>query len=226
MKQSTIGVLIDKKNYSESSLILSFYTQDYGLSSFIFKGAKKKQMAIFQMGIYEINYFKRPESSLGIIQTLNPAVVLNDVFANPQKLIVCFFLADVLKATLKEEQADKQIFEFIKNQILHLEVKNDLLGFPICFLTEHIQNLGFSPSINVSNANGFDLKMGKFTEEQTEFNASSIQLLFSAFQGLSFDSDKKTTQDALLILLDYCKLHLPNFNVDRSLQVIRETLYV
>ncbi|MFY7943298.1 MAG: recombination protein O N-terminal domain-containing protein, partial [Crocinitomicaceae bacterium] len=71
MKQKSIGILITKKNYSESSLILSFYTEESGLTSFIFKGAKKKKLPVFYLGIYEITYFKRPESNLGIIQSID-----------------------------------------------------------------------------------------------------------------------------------------------------------
>ncbi|MBM3185992.1 MAG: DNA repair protein RecO [Bacteroidetes bacterium] len=227
MKQKTLGILITKKNYSESSLILSFYTEDSGLISFIFKGAKKKKLPIFYLGIYEITYIKRPESNLGIVNSLDPAVILNDIFTNPQKLILSFFLADVLKETLKVEHADPRIFDFIKNQIIQLEIQENLIHFPIIFLTKHIQNLGFSPNIDSENPSGFDLKLGRFTKEKTDLETDAVDLLFSAFKHQPpIDSDKNTAQKALLILLDYCHIHLPNFNVEKSLKVIRETLYV
>lgn len=227
MKQKTVGILITKKNYSESSLILSFYTEDSGLISFIFKGAKKKKLPIFYLGIYEITYFKRPESNLGIVNSLDPAVILNDIFTNPQKLILSFFIVDLLKETLKVEQPDPRIFDFIKNQIIQLEVQENLIHFPINFLTNHIQNLGFSPNINVENPLGFDLKLGRFTKEQTDLETDVVQLLYLAFKN-QFQTilDKNTAQKALLILLNYCQIHLPNFNVEKSLKVIRETLYV
>ena len=57
MKNTDLGILIAKKNYSESSLILTFYTELNGLSSFIFKGARKKKLAIFHLGIYELTFF-------------------------------------------------------------------------------------------------------------------------------------------------------------------------
>ena len=46
MKQTDIGILIYRKNYSESSLILTFFTEKGGLTTYIFKGAKKKQKAM------------------------------------------------------------------------------------------------------------------------------------------------------------------------------------
>lgn len=226
MKQKIVGILITKKNYSESSLILSFYTEDSGLISFIFKGAKKKKLPIFYLGIYEITYFKRPESNLGIVNSLDPAVILNDIFTNPQKLILSFFLVDVLKETLKVEQPDSQIFEFVKNQILLLEVQDNLIYFPIKFLASYIQQLGFAPIIDGDDPKGFDLKSGLFTKEQTDIDIGAIRLLISAFQNQIINSDKFTAQKSLTILLDYCKLHLPNFNTEKSHKVIRDTLYV
>ncbi|MFM7683996.1 MAG: hypothetical protein ACKO7P_14825, partial [Bacteroidota bacterium] len=62
--------------------------------------------------------------------------------------------------------------------------------------------------------------------EKTDLETDAVDLLFSAFKHqLPIDSDKNTAQKALLILLDYCHIHLPNFNVEKSLKVIRETLY-
>lgn len=225
MKEKTIGILISKKNYSESSVVLSFYTEELGLISFIFKGARKKKIPLFYLGIYEIAYFKRPESNLGIINTIDPVIVLADIYINPQKLILSFFLVDVLKETLKVEQPDKQVFNFIKIQILELEVQEDLIFFPIKFLSSLLQNLGFSPIFEDENPKGFDLKNGKFTKELTDFDDETIRVLHSAFAHIPINSDRISGHKALNILMDYCKIHLPNFNVDKSLKVIRETLY-
>jgi DNA repair protein RecO (recombination protein O) len=226
MKQKTTGILIRKKNYSESSLILSFYTEESGLMSFIYKGAKKKKVSIFYLGIYEISYFRRPESNLGIIQSIESSIFLSDIFTNPQKMILSFFLVDVLKETLKEEQRDVLIFEFIKSQIFQLEIQNDLLLFPIQFLASFIKHLGFLPLLEVNIPKGFDLISSQFTENSNQYDESSVQLIHSVFLSRNIKADKKTAQKALLILLDYCKIHFPNFNNDNSFKIIKDTLYV
>lgn len=226
MTDKTIGILISKKNYSESSLVISFYTEESGLISFIFKGAKKKKIPLYYLGIYEIVYFRRPESNLGIINSINPAIALEDIYVKPQKLILSFFLVDVLKETLKVEQQDKQLFDFIKIQILELEVQEDLIFFPIKFLSSLIQNLGFSPIFEDENPKGFDLKNGKLTKEASDFDYATVRVIHAIFANIPINLDRISGQKALSVLIDYCKLHLPNFNVDKSLKVIRETLYV
>ena len=225
MTQTTIGILIGKKNYSESSLILSFYTKENGLVSFIFKGVKKKKIPVFLLGIYEITYFKRLESNLGIIQSMQPAVVLNDIFINPQKIIICFFLVDVLRETLKVEQSDPKIFSFLKTQILKLEIEDNLLLYPIQFLALFIGHLGFSPIIESESPNGFDLKTARFTIEKSNLDVQCVRSLSDLFRENEVKMDKILAKETLKILIDYCKIHLPNFNIEKSLTVIRETLF-
>ena len=225
MKENTIGILISKKNYSESSLILSFYTKNNGILSFIFKGAKKKKNPFFYLGIYEVSYFRRPESNLGIIHSLDSAVVLSEIYNNPQKLILSFFLVDILKETLKEESQDHELFNFIWKQILQLETETNLLLFPISFLTSYINYLGFSPVLLDEPPKGFELSSGRFTNDLNVYDAKAVQLLHNVFKNMPIESDKETAKKTLIILLDYYKSHIPSFNVKYSLNIIRETLY-
>jgi DNA repair protein RecO (recombination protein O) len=226
LKNKDIGILIQKKNYSESSLILTFYTEGNGLISFIFKGAKKKKLAVFHLGIYEISYFKRPESNLGIIQSLEAVVPLTDLFSNPQKIIIGFFMVEVLSQTLKTEHSDPDLFHFIKDVILQLEVQNDLLSFPLGFLGNYIQKLGFSPLSEIENPKGFEIHSGQFTDQETGFDLAVVTTLDELFQGNAIETNKETAQKTLQVLLDYYKSHLPHFNAENSLKIIRDTLYV
>jgi hypothetical protein len=114
LKAKELGILIDKQAYSESSIILHFYTLDRGFQSFVFKGALKKRKALNQLGLYELSYFKRPESDLGIINQLDFAWTPLALFEHPQKVLLVFFMTDVLQQTLRYQGADQQLFYFIR----------------------------------------------------------------------------------------------------------------
>lgn len=225
MKDKTLGILIGKKNYSESSLILSFFTKNQGLVSFIFKGAKKKQTVFFYLGIYELSYFLRPESDLGIIQSVNKIVILKEIFSDPRKLMISYFLTEVLRKSLKEEQPDTAIYEFLKNEILTLESQAELLLFPISFLLRYIQLLGFAPVVDHTKSTEFDQKLSLVTLSKSENDLKAVKLMSDLLNQNKVETDQKTTQRALLLILDYYKKHLPNFQIDTTLKVIRETLY-
>ena len=230
MKNKDIGILIGKKNYSESSLILTFYTELNGLSSFIFKGARKKKLAIFHLGIYELTFFKRAESELGIINALDVAFPLSDIYTNPQKTILCFFIADVLKQTLKVEGGDALVFNFIREKICLLEVQSDLYTFPLEFLTGLIANLGYLPHFEEDNAPYFDLQKGVFTAVESPFSyfveEQTAQQLKTYFEGNYLQSfEKETTKKSLQLMIDYYRIHIPNFRIDVSLGILKDTLY-
>ena len=230
MKNTDLGILIAKKNYSESSLILTFYTELNGLSSFIFKGARKKKLAIFHLGIYELTFFKRAESQLGIINAMDVTLPLSEIYSNPQKTILCFFIADVLKQTLKVEGGDALIFKFLREKICLLEVKTDLYTFPLEFLTGLIVNLGYLPHFEEANASYFDLQKGIFTAVESPYSyfvdEQTVQQLKTYFEGNYLQSfEKETTKKSLQLLIDYYQIHIPNFRIDVSLGIIKDTLY-
>jgi DNA repair protein RecO (recombination protein O) len=230
VKNKDIGILIGKKNYSESSLILTFYTELNGLSSFIFKGARKKKLAIFHLGIYELTFFKRAESELGIINALDVTFPLSDIYTNPQKTILCFFIADVLKQTLKVEGGDALVFNFIREKICLLEVQSDLYTFPLEFLTGLIANLGYLPHFEEDNAPYFDLQKGVFTAVESPYSylveEQTAQQLKTYFEGNYLQSfEKETTKKSLQLMIDYYRIHIPNFRIEVSLGIIKDTLY-
>ena len=227
MKTSDYGFLLFKTNYSESSLMLTFYTQKSGISNFIYKGAKKKSVPFFVFGHYEIASYKRPESDLGMINSLTIATPYLSSASHPAKMLISFFVSDVLRQTLKEEQADKVMFSFLLSAAQELNETNRLKEFPLEFATKLTINLGFAPQ-TVPNASAFNLKTGRFSldNEAGEYMrnglvANYLNTLFSTLVAPHSDIQKQALGDILL----YMRIHLPSFDNTRSLSIIREILY-
>ena len=65
MKSTDKAILLNRINYSESSLIITYYTLNNGIQKFLFQGGKKKANNLFPLSISEITYYNRPDSSLG-----------------------------------------------------------------------------------------------------------------------------------------------------------------
>ena len=227
MKTSDYGFLLFKTNYSESSLMLTFYTQKSGVSNFIFKGAKKKSVPFFVFGHYEIASYKRPESDLGMINSLAIATPYLSSASHPAKMLISFFVSDVLRQTLKEEQADQVMFSFLLSAAQELNETNRLKEFPLEFATKLTINLGFAPQ-TVPNASAFNLKTGRFSLDNGDGEymrngpmANYLNILFSTLVAPHSDIQKQALGDILL----YMRIHLPSFDNTRSLSIIREILY-
>ena len=230
MKSKELGILIDKHHYSESSSILNFYTLEKGYASFIFKGVKKKGKSLNQLGLYEISYFKRPESDLGIIQAMDYAWTPSRIYTEPQKVMLVFFMADVLKQTIKQQGADTQIFEYVQAQLIDLETRNTDFLFPTQFLSQYMGLLGYAPLFDEDDAHAFDIERGVFTNTPSgsKFVQDPVLITFLKAQFLKEPTEnypKEVIRKGLEVLVRYAELHLPNFSLKVTMEVIRDTIY-
>ena len=226
MKNTDNGLLLFKTNYSESSLIMTFYTELNGLSRYIYKGGKKKKTPFLVFGHYEISSFKRPESDLGIINSLTIATPHLSTISHPIKVLISYFIGDVLKQTLREEQSDQQLFSFLLSLAEDLNATDNLKSFPLEFLANLIAQLGVSPT-TIEHATGFNMEDGVFLSSgngattKDEQIASYLNELFTTLKAPERNLDK----NALEILLNYMRIHLPLFDNSRSISIIRDVIY-
>lgn len=232
MKSKELGLLLDKQAYSESSMILHFYTLERGFQSFIFKGALKKRKALNQMGLYEISYFKRPESDLGIVNQLDFAWTPQVLFERPQKVLLVFFMTDILQQTLRHQGPDPKLFYFIRDQLVHLETTDAERKFPTQFLAQYLMLLGYAPLVEEEQAAIFDLQKGSFCQA-SQGGATCIQdpalvnFLKAQFWPLPNELHANALQykEALRILIQYAQIHLSGFDLDKTMEILHDTLY-
>jgi DNA repair protein RecO len=231
LKAKELGILIDKQTYSESSIVLQFYTLERGFQSFVFKGALKKHKALNQLGLYEFSYFKRPESDLGIIAQLDFAWTPQALFERPQKVLLVFFMTDVLQQTLRYQGADPQLFYFIRDQLVHLETTASERSFPTQFLAQYLMLLGYTPLIEAEQSAIFDLQKGSFCHV-SQGGASCIQdFTLVAFLKAQFWPNEAALfssavhKEGLRVLIQYASIHLAHFNLDKTMDILHDTLY-
>ena len=232
MKSKELGLLLDKQAYSESSMILHFYTLERGFQSFIFKGALKKRKALNQMGLYEISYFKRPESDLGIVNQLDFAWTPQVLFERPQKVLLVFFMTGILQQTLRHQGPDPKLFYFIRDQLVHLETTDAERKFPTQFLAQYLMLLGYAPLVEEEQAAIFDLQKGSFCQA-SQGGATCIQdpalvnFLKAQFWPNSEQewSSNMFYKEALRILIQYAQIHLSGFDLDKTMEILHDTLY-
>lgn len=230
MKQSDNAIFLHRINYSETSLIATFYTQTHGLQKFMFQGGKKKGTSLFPLSLCEITFYKRPDSELGKLTEARPSEMLIELFSNPMKATLAFFMADVIKQCLQTDQSDPQLFHFLTRSIHALDGAEDLSSFSTEFLIGFSEQLGVEPQIQDKNCAFFHLQDGDFSdfERLGELVATGSGVLFiqTILRGAkSVSESKQTKKEAFEIMLNYFKLHIPRFNVDQSLGIIHDVLY-
>jgi recombinational DNA repair protein (RecF pathway) len=85
--------------------------------------------------------------------------MLIELFSNPLKATLAFFMADVIKQCLQTDQADEQLFEFLSASVQSLDSAEDLSTFSTEFLIGFSQQLGIEPQIQEQNRSFFRISI-------------------------------------------------------------------
>lgn len=231
MKQTDKGVLINRISYSDSSYILTFYTQEKGIQKFIFQGAKKKKVPVFPLLIGELTYYKRPDSELGKLTNLDVQNASNELSFDPIKSVLAYFIADVLGKCLKHEEEDLELFAFIVEYVERIQEMDDLIHVPVHFLTEFSKHLGICPNIHSENSKYFNLMDGELGNIQPigdVYYQDEVVVTIENSINNNFDrmnSTKSIRQKALEAMIHYFQIHIPQFGNLTTIEIIQDILY-
>lgn len=236
---NTRGIVFQKINYSESGIIVKIYTEEFGLMSFIVRGVKSKRGAMksayFQpLTILDLVVSHKENKNLHNIKEARVAYAYRDVFSDPVKQSILFFLNEMLLKTIKEESADKLLFEWLLNALTWLDLTDkNVVNYHLSFLFQLSRFLGFYPKISGTESKYFDLQEGTFRETRPEHASyvsgaqveQMVQLRNTTFEdcsGLQISNEDR--RKILHILVTYYQMHLPNIHQIKSLEVLENMM--
>ncbi|MBB79334.1 MAG: DNA repair protein RecO [Crocinitomicaceae bacterium] len=229
MKSIDHGIFLNRKSYSETSLITTFYTKKSGLQNFFFRGGKKKSHNMFPMSISELSFYGRTDSGLKKLTQVDSFSSLSFQF-NPIKSAIAFFMAEAIQKSVYEGDVDEKIFDFILSYVKELDSTDDLKLFPISFLIGFSDVLGFKPLIQEKDVVFFNLDSGIFQSSINKMDrvkkGLGVQLILCLLNEQSpIDFSKESRDDALDIMLEYFMIHISKFKELESHDIIRQVLY-
>lgn len=229
MKSNDLGIFLYRSAYSDSSLIAWFYTRENGLQKFLFRGGKKKSNSLFPLSVNELSFYGHKHSEL--LNLTSAETVIPYTFQyNPVSSSIAFFAVECIKKSVHLGDKDEATFQFLVKFANELEKEKAPAFLPIIFLIELSDILGFKPNFEEESAYNFNLDEGLF---QTTFNSHQrivrgpeIDLISEIINGsiISNTVSKKTREDALNVLLEYFKIHVPRFDTLKSYDIVKEVL--
>lgn len=229
MKSNDLGVFLYRTAYSESSLIVTFFTRENGLQKFLFRGGKKKAHSLFPMSVCELSYYGHKHSDLLNLTAVESAMPFTFQF-NPISSTIAFFGVECIKKSMHEGDKDEDVFRFLVNFSNRIENDQNKGILPLYFLIGLSEILGFKPYFEEENAVNFNLDSGVFqttiNSHERIVNGPAVDLLSSLIneKDMIDTTSKQLREQALNIMLDYFKIHVPRFESLASFDIVKEVL--
>ena len=229
------GVLIRTVKYGDSSLILTAFTEEAGVKSFITsrkKSKSKSNTALLQpLAIIEIAAY-HSKGDLHRAREIKNAHLMLDIRNNMLKGAIVQFLNELLVHVLNEPDPYPQLYHFIVNSLTILETADEFANFHLVFLIQMAGILGIHPDNNFCPETPvFDLQEGRYvsktettdTRLPDELNQSWSQLIDCTYESApTFTPGIEKRRALLRELVRYYHLHANCPAELRSLEVLEE----
>lgn len=238
MLHQTKGIVLNRVQYGETSLIVQVYTEKFGRQSYMVKGShskksKSKSNLFRPFFLLDMVVYHREGKNIQTLKEVRLSETLNNLIFDVKKSTIALFLTEVLSKLLREEEANTELFIFLYNSIRYLDLTQESVHlFHLHFLAKLSRFLGFFPQLNWSEEECcFDMDNGRFISVVRShahcLKKEESKILYELFN-TSVDriNNLKINDNQIRVLLrgilNFYALQSQGFSSLKSLSVIEE----
>lgn len=221
MIHKTRGIVFRFTKYGETSIIVTIFTEAFGLQSYIVNGvrskAAKNKIALYQpLTLLNLVVYHRENANIERIKEISCEYPYRSLTADVKKSTLGMFITELLNKTVKEESHAGEIFQFLHDSLMTLDSQNTgFENFHLIFLIKLARFLGF----------GFytsdQILGGRSADRETEM---ILQALLTADYHSPLVVTNIERRSLLDLLLRFYAEHIENLGEIKSVQVLREVL--
>jgi len=241
MIYKTRGIVLHHIKYSETSVIATIYTEQFGRQSYMINGVRGRKSRIkanILQPLYLLNMevYHKTTRDLQRVKELQNACIFHSLPYDLKKSTLALFIAEILYQTLREQEPHPELFNYLYHSIQMLDIKSEgLTNFHIYFLLHLTKYLGFFPNNNFSAENQyFDLMRGIFTTikpiHSDSLNKEESEMLSRLLVFSDNQHEKVKINYGLRIaiiekILKYYKLHHEGVSTIKSFTILKEVFH-
>lgn len=237
MLQKTRAIILHAFRYGDSSLVVHAFTEAWGRSAFLLKGARKskrnQRSSMFQpLYLLDLDVYYRENREMHWIRDASFSVAAMAHELDIVKSTQAIFISEVLMKTIREEEQNPALFNFLEQTSIWLfSAGSGLPSFHLFFLFKLSRYLGFYPRNNFSEDNRFfNVASGAFSSNPDTLNIQQETLLGlqwkECFQseynsGYQVFNNHEKRNLFLDSMLQFYRLHHHSMRELKSLDVLR-----
>ncbi|MBU6391476.1 MAG: DNA repair protein RecO [Planctomycetota bacterium] len=147
----TEAIVLRRRDYSNSSQIITFYTRDYGKIHTLAKGFKRhvsrkcSSKAVDLLAYYQILFIKREHTYL---HTLTEAILQSNyplLRNNLDKYYKASYIAELVNEFTQENDPSEQLFDVFSNTLTGISIDEDATIRMLVFEIKLLKILGYLP---------------------------------------------------------------------------------
>ena len=244
MVHATKGIVLRTVKYGDTSIITTIYTELFGIQSYIVKGVRQSsktsagKASFFQpAAMLDMEVYHNELKQLQFIKEYQWAHLYERVLFDVVKNTVAQFVIELLQHSLKQPEANPELFYLIEDTLKQLDKGNDTLtgNLPLYFTLHLGSELGFQFHGSYSELTPvLDLQEGIFIADKPihpYYLEGSYAKITSDLSGLQFYNDlekislnRTIRRELLQAYQTYLSLHITDFGEMKSFGILQEIL--
>lgn len=236
MLHQTSGVVLRTIKYGDTSIIVSIYTEKFGIQSYLVNGVRTEKRSGNKANLYQpatlldLIVYHHPNKNLQRIKEARVLHLYQHVQSSMVRNAIAIYMVELISKTISEPECNPELFDFFLQSFLYVDGSpgKNLADFPLQFTIDHASHLGFAiqaPEFNSTDC-VFDLQNGQFIPlnqlRHTHFADQELSqvLIDYLLQDESLKLNHFKRQHLLTLLIQYLQLHIPQMRELKSPEVL------
>lgn len=244
MTHKSKAIVLRTVKYGESSLIVTMFTELFGLQSYMVKGIRARgkaaagKISFFQPGaMLDMEVYQNPVKALQYIKEYQWSHIYKTVYFDILKNAVATYIVEMVLHTIKEQEEGQELYELIEEALIYIDQHehHDILNIPLHFSLQLAKILGFRFHGRYSDRTPvLDLQEGRYVshapqhgftlEGETALINSLLMHIVAINEAKDVQINNINRRSLLKCYQQFFSLHLENYREAKSYQILKTVL--
>ena len=145
----TEAIVLNKRDFRETSIIASFYTRDFGKMTGLLKGIRQEPgkfaSAVEPFSYNEIVFYEKRQSPLHLVSQCDLRQDFGELRKDLSKLSLCSLITELVGEVMAPEDKNESVFELILDTLKEINASNNPHKITLLFKIKILALSGFKP---------------------------------------------------------------------------------